>query len=317
MNPKHQETIGVVFITHAAKQHLPFCLPPYLHSPLKPRVLVVNSSSNDGTVEEAERLGAETLIIPRNEFNHGSTRERARKYLETDIVVMTTPDAYPVDEHVLEKLTRPLFEGKAAVSYARQIPHDGAGIFEAFPRYFNYPEKSHVRGIEDLKKYGVYTFFCSDTCAAYKNSALDEIGGFRSVLTAEDYFAVALLLQKGHKIAYVAEAVVKHSHRYTLGQEFRRYFDTGYTWKENHDLIRFVEKAEGRGKEFFLNLMKRLLEERPLLIPYAALNTFVKWCGYRMGWMSTHAPLWLRKKLSGQDFYWRSKDFLTKGKNDF
>ena len=119
---------------------------------------------------------------------------------------------------------------------------------------------------------------------------------------------------RASEIAYVADAVVKHSHRYTLRQEFRRYFDTGYTWKENHDLISFVEKAEGRGKDFFVNLMKRLLKEEPYLTPYAVLNTFVKWCGYRMGWMSTHAPIWLKKKLSGQDFYWTSKDFLEKSK---
>ena len=38
-----------------------------LSSPLHPRVLVVNSSSNDGTVEEAEKLGAEVLVIPRHQ----------------------------------------------------------------------------------------------------------------------------------------------------------------------------------------------------------------------------------------------------------
>lgn len=230
-------SIGVAVITHKAKNHLPLCLPPLLQSSLKPRVLVVNSSSHDGTVETALELGAETLVIPRPDFNHGSTREKARKHLDTDIVVMITPDAYALDTHVLERLVKPIIEGKASISYARQIPHDGADFFESFHREFNYPSESHIRGIEEIGRYGVYTFFCSNSCAAYSNKALDEIGGFHSTLLGEDTVAVAKLLRKGHKIAYTAEAIVKHSHRYTLMQEFKRTFDTGLARAEYGHLL--------------------------------------------------------------------------------
>jgi rhamnosyltransferase len=54
-------SVGVAVVTHRAREHLARCLPPLLASPLRPRVLVVNSSSGDGTVEEARRLGAEVL----------------------------------------------------------------------------------------------------------------------------------------------------------------------------------------------------------------------------------------------------------------
>ena len=123
-------SIGVAVITHAARRHLPHCLPPYLSSPLRPRILVVNSSSGDGTVELARELGAETLVIPRRAFNHGSTRELARRHLATDIVCMATPDAYPVDEQMLGKLVAPLLEGRASVAYARQVPREAAGTLE-------------------------------------------------------------------------------------------------------------------------------------------------------------------------------------------
>ena len=49
-------SIGVVVITYKARDQLRHC-PPLLASPLRPRVMVVNSSSADGTVEEARRLG--------------------------------------------------------------------------------------------------------------------------------------------------------------------------------------------------------------------------------------------------------------------
>ena len=44
-------TVGVAVITYKAVPLLPTCLPHLLASPLRPTVLVVNSSSNDGTVE--------------------------------------------------------------------------------------------------------------------------------------------------------------------------------------------------------------------------------------------------------------------------
>lgn len=307
-------SIGVVLLTYNARKHLPFCLPPLLNSPLAPRVLVVDSSSNDGTIEEAARMGAETLVIPRDEFNHGATREMGRKYLGTEIVVMMTQDAYPLDENMLEKLIEPVVKTRAAVSYARQIPHDGASVWESFPRSFNYPEKSQLRGIEDVDKYGIYTIFCSDSCAAYKNSVLDAIGGFGPTLSLEDTFAVAKILKNGYKIAYVAEAVVKHSHSYTLLQEFRHYFDVGYARRQNQELISSFGGAEGRGKEFFLALLMKLYRDRPSLIPYAFVSTFVKWLGYRVGLVSLNAPLFLKKAFSGQDYYWTSKFYLKRGR---
>ncbi len=93
---------------------------------------------------------------------------------------------YPPSE-ALGRLVDPLVQGLSATAYARQVPHHGAGFFEAFPREYNYPPTSHVRSLKDLSKYGVYTFFCSDSCAAYTNAALDAVGGFPRVLLGEDW----------------------------------------------------------------------------------------------------------------------------------
>jgi len=307
-------SIGVAVITHNAKHHLANCLPPLLDSPMRPRVVVVNSSSDDGTVEEAERLGAETLVIPRSSFNHGSTRELARRFLSTDIVVMITPDAYPLDTSLLEQLVEPIESGCASISYARQIPHDGADLFEAFPRTFNYPEKSHIRTIQDIDQYGVYTFFCSDACAAYRSSALDEIGGFPPILTGEDTCVVARLLKRGHRIAYVAEAVVKHSHRYTLQQEFRRYFDTGLCRREHAADLAVAGKDSHRSHSFFAAFLKAVWLESPRLVPYGVVHLFVKWFGYKVGRWSLRAPIWWKRLWSSQDFYWTSDALRQKGR---
>ncbi len=304
MNPHMQSSIGIVIPTFQAAKHLPHCLPPLLQSPLKPRILVIDSSSTDGTASIARQMGAETLVIPQSEFNHGTTREKGRQYLRTPIVVMMTQDAYPTSPDMLGHLVKPLLEKKSSIAYARQLPHKGAGFFGAFARTFNYPATSHIRSLQDIATYGVYTFFCSDSCAAYCNDALDEIRGFPHVLFGEDTVVVAKLLHRQHYIAYVAEAEVRHSHDYTLKQEFCRHFDIGLARHLYQNLIAIAGSDSQRGKAYVKTLLKDLWQTSPSLIPYALLQTFAKFGGYRLGKASSKAPIWFKKTFSSQKFYW-------------
>jgi rhamnosyltransferase len=306
MTTLQNSSVGVAVITHNAVSLLPSCLPALLSSPLRPRVLVVNSSSQDGTVELAREMGAETLAIPRNEFNHGATRERARRALGTDIAVMITPDARPLGPELVGNLVRPIAEGLASVSYARQLPHDGADFFEAFPRHFNYPAQSEIRSVDDLKRLGAYTFFCSDSCAAWSNAALDSLGGFESTLSLEDTIAAARLLRAGHKIAYCADAMVKHSHRYSLMQEFKRYFDTGYVRALHRDLL-VAGGDERRGAAFGSRMLGELARGQPYLLPYGVAVLGFKYLGYRAGFHGHALPVWMKKRVSGQDYFWAAE----------
>lgn len=296
--------IGIVIPTFQAAKHLPHCLPPLLQSPLKPRILIIDSSSRDGTVEIAKEMGAETCVIPQNEFNHGSTREKGRRMLSTPIIVMLTQDAYAESPDMLEHLVAPLLQKRASFSYARQLPHAGAGFFASFSRSFNYPAESHIRSIDDIGTYGSYTFFCSNSCAAYLNSALDEIGGFSKILFGEDTIAAAKLLHRHHRVAYAAEARVRHSHDYTLKQEFRRHFDMGLARKSYGELLSIAGSDKQRGKAYVQEMLKKLWRELPSGIPYAILQTCAKYSGYRLGQASIQAPIWFKKRLSTQKYYW-------------
>jgi rhamnosyltransferase len=303
-------SVGVAVVTYKDKRHLESCLPPLLNSPLKPKVLVFNSSSNDGTVELSQKLGAKTLVVPRTEMNHGGARELCRKTLGTDIVVMMTPDAY-ANPDMLEKLIKPIVEGKAAIAYAKQVAHEGANIVSRFGRKFNFPEKSNIRGIEDAPKYGVYTAFCSDACTAWLNRALDEIGGFRWVLSGEDSVAAAMILKKGYKIAYVAEAVVRHSHNYTPLREFVRHFDTGMYRKQWHKVIDLGGGSDQkRGVWYAGAMLTYVLKKEPWMFPTAFAQLTMGWLGYQFGQLCYHrAPDWLYKKISPADFFWNSTGY--------
>lgn len=296
----------VILITHNARHHLPHCLPKILSSTIQPQVLLVNSSSGDGTVEEAKRYGVDTFVIPRVEFNHGATRELARKRAGGDIAIFMTPDAYLASPDALEKLIHPLIEGKAEASYARQLPHKNAKGMEAFQRSFNYPKESHIRSIADVKRFGSYTFFCSNSCAAYVNQALDLAGGFSPVLLGEDTLAVAKMLRSGMRIAYAADALVHHSHSYNIKQEFQRSFDTGLARASYASLLYTQGGDEELGKLYVKRLIGTLARENPAALPYAIVHTAAKAAGYYIGKKSLNASSSFLRLLSSQDFFWNS-----------
>jgi len=296
--------VGVVIPTYRARKELPFVLPFLFASPLKPTILIIDSSSTDGTVDYAKEMGCVTLVIPKEEFNHGLTREKARRHIEAEIAVFLTQDARPLDQSLLEKLVEPIVQGKASIAYARQVPKEGAGIFEAFLREFNYPDVSHLRGLKEARRYGATTFFCSNSCSAFSTKALDEVGGFPRVLIGEDTAVTAKLLHKSHKIAYVAEAVVRHSHAYSLKQEFQHYFDTSVARREYASLIDLGGSDAARGLLFAKGLIKKVVRKKPYLLPYTLLHITAKWLGFAMGRLAHALPLWVKKRLSAQKAYW-------------
>jgi rhamnosyltransferase len=273
---------------------------------LRPRVLVVNSSSQDGTVELARALGAETLVVPRKSFNHGLTRNLARRRLGTPVCVMLTPDAYPLRDDFLERLTAPVRQGAAAVAYGRQTAREGADLFERLGRAFNYPEASHVRCLTDWPRFGSYTHFCSNACAAWSNAALDAVGGFKPTLVSEETIAVAELLARGESIAYVAEAVVEHSHPQTAAAAFRRQFDVGYSRRLYDWLLIARERDEVRGRRFAVEVMHEVLRDEPTALPATVARLAAAWLGYRAGLVGPRLPRALARRLSGQDYFWTS-----------
>jgi len=304
--PGRDPDVGVVVVTYRARHLLDRCLPPLLASPLRPRVLVVDSGSDDGTVERARALGAETWVIPRYEFNHGITRERARRRLGTEIVVMLTPDVRPAGPEMLERLVAPIRAGRAAVAYARQVARADADPIERFGRAFAFPPVSEIRDLASYARLGTATHYCSDACCAWWQPALDAIGGFQPTLVSEETVAVVRLLERGYRLAYVAEAVVEHSHPTSLWHDFRRQFDVGLTRTLYARELLARGSDEARGRRYLRELLATLARRAPHLIPYALLHTAVRYAGYAL---ARRAPTWpraLAPSLSSQDNFCRS-----------
>jgi rhamnosyltransferase len=297
--------VGVVIPTYNAGQQLVACLRPVLASPLKAQILVVDSSSKDGTAELAMRMGVRVISIPQHEFNHGATREMARQRVDGEVVVMLTQDAILTTPDSLTQIVAAFDDPAVVAAYGRQLPRAGATPIVVHARAFNYPELTRIKAQSDAGELGIKTTFISNSFAAYRQNALDAVGGFPgNVILGEDTFAAARLLLAGGKIAYVAEATVFHSHDYSVLQEFRRYFDIGVFFQREHWIKEAFGRAEGEGRRFVLSEFRYLLTHASYLIPSALLRTVVKYLGFRLGAAEASLPLWLKTLLSMHKGYW-------------
>lgn len=297
--------VGVVVLTYESSAYLSSCLEALLASREPLQILVVDSSSKDGSFELAGKYPVLRRQIAKSTFNHGATREWARSLLATSIVCMITPDATVADKDAIGKLVAPIKEKRASLTYGKQLPKEGAGVFASFLRLFNYPETTHFRSMKDVSTYGSYLPFCSNSFAAYSQEALDLVGGFRSCLLGEDTLAAASLLQKGHVIGYIAEAKVFHSHSFSLWQEFCRHFDIGVMKREHEELFSLFGRDEKRGREYVWALFRHLVRS-PQKIPYGCLHVLAKWFGYRLGCNSGIFPRGWLKRLSCCPSYWET-----------
>lgn len=211
-------------------------------------ILVVDSSSDDGTVGEVAKHPCVNLVrIERKEFNHGSTRDMALRRSAGEFVCFLTQDAVPASNRYLERLVAPfLADDSIALVTGRQLPKADARRFEQLVRNFNYPNAPSVRSKSDLPKYGIKTFFASDTCSAYRRTAYLECGGFDHVNTNEDMLMAARFIASGLKVAYEPRAEVYHSHNLTPSQQFARNRAVGFfleTYAD--DLMQASEIGEG------------------------------------------------------------------------
>lgn len=252
----------------------------------KDDIMVIDSSSSDNTQDIVKAYGIKLVVIPKAEFGHGKTRKYAAELAgDVDIVIFMTQDALSYDENTIANIVKYFnVDEKISAVYGRQVPYENTDIFGKHARLFNYPEQSSIKTIADKDKYGIKTTFFSDTFGAYKKSVLEELGSFPNVQFSEDACMAGKMLIAGYKIGYCAEAMVYHSHTFSIMEEYRRYKEIGKFYRQENWLLDTFGKAEGEGLKFVKSQVEYLLKNgKWYLLPELVVRNGMKYLGYRMG----------------------------------
>ncbi len=301
---------SIIIPTYNAQEYLPTLLPSLYAQTLKNfELIIIDSSSQDATCKIAKKYTNNVITIPQNEFDHGGTRTKAAQIAKGEILVFLTQDALPVDEFAIENIIKVFDDEKIGAAYGRQLSYADTNLFGKHLREFNYPKGLHVRSKSDIKQFGIKTAFLSDSFAAYRKSALEEIGWFKDgLILGEDTYAGAKMILSGYSLAYVSNAKVYHSHSYSIIQEFKRYFDIGVFHKCESWILEEFGKAEGEGLKYLMSEVKYLLTNGAwyLLLEFIIRNG-MKYLGYKLGQKYEKLPMWMIQKMSMHHRWWDKK----------
>ncbi len=269
--------------------------------------LAIDSSSDDDTAATLRAGGIEVRTIRRGDFDHGGTRQLAVDDLGSaaDVIVFLTQDAVPADATAFANLLAAFCDESVAAAYGRQLPRAGAQVAEAHARHFNYPAESRIKTLANADELGIKTPFLSNSFAAYRVASLREIGGFRSpTLFGEDMEAAGKLLLAGHRVAYVADATVWHSHAYTWREELKRYFDVGVFHARNPWIRRRFGRAGPEGWRYLCSELAYARTREPTAIPSLVVRNAFKLVGMRLGRFERVMPLAVKRRLTMNRAYW-------------
>jgi rhamnosyltransferase len=270
--------------------------------------VIVDSGSNDGTKEIARIRADRFRQIAPAEFNHGGTRQLMVDINpEYDIYIYLTQDACLADNDAIQRILEPFADPDVAAVCGRQLPHLDATPLAQHARTFSYPGSVEVKTLADVPHLGIKTAFMSNSFAAYRKEALKAVGGFPvHVIFAEDMYVAAKMLLAGRKVAYAGNALCRHSHNYSIIEEFRRYFDMGVFHARESWIREKFGGAGGEGIRYVKSELKFLGFKRLHLWPTSLFRNAVKFAAYKAGQQEGKLPIGIKRKLGMHRRYWDS-----------
>lgn len=194
-------------------------------------IVAIDSSSTDGTVELLRPRVERLISIAADRFDHGLTRNRAVEETTGELVVLMAQDALPASESWLSALTAPfLSDSRLAGTFARQQARPDAGAITRhyLARWIASSNVPRTFAIEDAAAFSALTPRTRLDCCAFDNvcscirRTVWSEHPFRSTSIGEDLEWAREVLLSGHRLAFVPEAEVIHSHDRSASYEFTR-----------------------------------------------------------------------------------------------
>jgi len=198
--------------------------------PFEGEVIAIDSGSNDGTLACLRQHGARVLDVERGAFNHGRTRNEALKYADGRFAVLLVQDAAPASTNWLAALVEPLDrDDTIAGTFARQRPAPGASrvtmhylgqwvATQSQPRIVGPLTRPTYAAMSPTERHAVCAFDNVCSCVRLSVWASHQ---FPATPIAEDLEWARDVLLGGHRLAYVPEAVVEHSHDRSVRYELQ------------------------------------------------------------------------------------------------
>ncbi len=179
-------------------------------------LLVVDSGSTDRTLEIVRQYPARIIEIEPAAYFPGAVLNMAIEHVTGELIVFLNSDSVPQHPEALRNLIKSFDDPSVKAAFARQIPRPEAHGWVQRDYALSFPERGPAPDWITL----------SLPMAALRRSCWDEHHFYTAAWASEDTEWGLWARSMGYTIQYVPEAVVMHSHNYTLRQLYgRRYVE--------------------------------------------------------------------------------------------
>lgn len=180
-------------------------------------LLVVDSGSTDRTLEILSDYPCRIIKTKPESYFPGAVLNMAVEASRTETVVFLNSDTVPLSQHCLARLLAALEDRVVQAAYARQIPRPEAAPWVRRDYISSFPDRPTPPPWITL----------SLPMAAMRKSIWKEHRFYTDAWASEDSEWGHWARRQGYIIRYVPEALVMHSHNYTLRQAYGRRFVEG------------------------------------------------------------------------------------------
>jgi len=207
---------SVVIRTYNEQRHLPDLLAAIRRQSagFEHETVVVDSGSTDRTPAIAQEFGCRLVTIRKEDFSFGRSLNIGCRAARGECLVFVSGHCIPANDQWLASLIGPLGGSEVVYTYGGQKGNGESRFSECriFDKYF--PPQSR------LPQQG---FFCNNANAALLKRVWESHPFDEELTGLEDMFLAKLLVERGMKIGYVAEAAVYHLHDESWAQVRRRF----------------------------------------------------------------------------------------------
>lgn len=276
-------------------------------------VIVVDSGSNDGTVEFAQAHAQVNVIsIPPHEFGHGRTRNLAIARSKGEFAALLTHDALPADKSWLKELISAVEQSpNIAGVFGRHIAYTDATAYtkrdieQHFSGFLQHPlvvsrDTDPQRFVAD-SGWKQFLHYYSDNNSCLRRSVWKKIP-YPDVEFAEDQIWARDIIDAGFAKGYAPAAAVYHSHDYGKFERLQRAYDESCAFRRL-----FGYQLGGNVPQMWRSIIWSCLNDwrwgRKNNLPLAAIlhqlgENVALVIGHGLGARSDFLPQWLQVRLS-------------------
>ena len=240
-------------------------------------IYAVDSGSQDDSVAIARRYGAMVETIAADSYFPGKVLNDAVKAVKTDLIVFLNSDSVLLTPESLKNLLEAFQDPATTAAFGRQLPRPDAETWVKRDYAASFPSTSPPSWMH-----------LSLCFAAMRRSVWEKFPFYIDAWGSEDTQWGYLAKKRGEKVSYVPNALLMHSHNYTLKQLYGRRFIEGeadaFIFQKTCSIGSFAKDfIKGVVREFLLYFKKREWSSLKMIIPRRFVYSWAYYKGHRLG----------------------------------